>query len=267
MQMAHRFETLKYLDNLQARGGSQFTSEEFCKELSLEGSAAVFALHRLRKKREIASPVHGFNVLLPPEYRSRGCPPPCFFIDGMMSYLKIPYYVGLLSAAEHYGASHQKPQIFQVMVGKKRRDIKCGMVYIQFVLRKNLSDIPCVKREVKTGWIKISSPESTAFDLVGYQKQSAGLQNVLTVLSELSEILDSKKLVEVAQLSPISWAQRLGVLLSLVNGEAVANDLMLYVKKHAQLYVQLVVGGSGEAKTRDKGWKVFLNEELEVDEI
>ena len=33
----------------------------------------------------------------------------------MMSFLKIDYYVGLLNAAEFYGASHQRPQTFTIM--------------------------------------------------------------------------------------------------------------------------------------------------------
>ena len=90
------------------------------------------------------------------------------FIDGLMNYLKEPYYVGLLSAAEIHGAAHQRPQIFQVMAARRRRTIKCGEVRIEFCVRRNLDKIPCAKHKVTTGYLRVSSPEATAFDLIGY---------------------------------------------------------------------------------------------------
>jgi predicted transcriptional regulator of viral defense system len=265
--MIPRFEPLKYLESLQAKGRSSFTSIDFSKALSIKGKAAEFALIRLRQKEKIISPAPGFHVLLPPEYQSRGSPPPDFFIDDLMKYLEIPYYVSLLSAAERYGAAHQRPQKFQVMVGEKRRDIICGKAYLQLFFRKNLTEIPFEKKEVRTGWIKVSTPESTAIDLVGYHKQSGGLQNVLTVLSELSESIDSKKLVEAAKFSPISWAQRLGALFSLLKFDELAKDLFDYVETNATFYVPLVPGPVENKKLKDKRWKVYLNETLEADEV
>ncbi|MCW5589375.1 MAG: hypothetical protein KIT27_06885 [Legionellales bacterium] len=40
----------------------------------------------------------------------------------MMKYLDAEYYVALLSAAGFYGASHQKPMVFQVVSKKNRRN-------------------------------------------------------------------------------------------------------------------------------------------------
>ena len=65
------------------------------------------------------------------------------------------------------------------------------------------------------GWIDVSSPEATAFDLVGYPKHTGGLDNVATVLAELRETIDGEQLAAVAHLSPTPWAQRLGHLLDL----------------------------------------------------
>ena len=37
-----------------------------------------------------------------------------------MEYWQSKYYVGLLTAAMYHGASHQQPQIFQVVIEKNR---------------------------------------------------------------------------------------------------------------------------------------------------
>jgi len=77
---------------------------------------------------EIAMPYRGFYVIVPPEYRKTGCLPANQFIPLLMDHLKEPYYAGMLTAAEHYGAAHQRPQAFQVLLQHARPDIICGDV-------------------------------------------------------------------------------------------------------------------------------------------
>ena len=73
------------------------------------------------------------------------------------------------------------------------------------------------------GKLRLSSPETTAFDLVGYPRHAGGLDNVATVLAELAERIDSVELARIAELSPLPWAQRLGYLLDLVGMSEKAN--------------------------------------------
>jgi predicted transcriptional regulator of viral defense system len=256
-----------YIEGLQAKGYSTFTTRDFRKSLSLTAIATKFAIHRLKQKKEIATPVQGFHLILTPEFRSLGSLPPDLMIDQLMSYLKLPYYVGLLSAAEKHGAAHQRPQKYQVMVAKKRRDIICGKVEIEFFQKAKIKKIPTDTKSLKSGTIKVSSAEMTALDLVGYQQQSAGLQHVLTVLAELSEELDGKKLLEAAKLCSINWAQRLGVLLEMLGREDIAKELKAYVHSKARVYVPLVLGDDIDKKKRNRSWRVFVNESLEVDEL
>ena len=78
-------------------------------------------LQRLRRRGAIFSPARGLYVVVPPEYRSWGVLPGELFIDPMMRALGRNYYVSLLTAAAMHGASHQAPQVFQVMVSICRR--------------------------------------------------------------------------------------------------------------------------------------------------
>jgi len=181
--------------------------------LGVSAAAAKLALSRLAKQKVIASPARGFYVILPPEYRSLGCLPADQFIPVLMKRLDLPYYAGLLSAAQFHGAAHQRPQEFQVFLGKNRRSIQCGAVRVAFLARKRLAEVPVQNFDTPRGTILVSTPEATALDLVGYAHRAGGLSQVATVLSELAERIDPEKLAAAARTAPVAWAQRLGYLL------------------------------------------------------
>src|SRR6266478_7131362 len=127
---------------LAASGRYHFGSGDAQKALGVSPAAAKLALHRLAKQKLIASPARGFYVIVPPEYFSLGCLPADQFIPALMTRLNLPYYAGLLSAAEYHGAAHQRPQEFQVFLERNRRSMQCGMVRVAFMARKNIKDVP-----------------------------------------------------------------------------------------------------------------------------
>src|SRR6202521_4183426 len=120
----------QYVESLAATGRYHFDSREAQSALGVSAAAAKVALHRLAKQLLIASPARGFYVMVPPEYRSLGCLPADQFIPALMKRFDLPYYAGLLSAAQYHGAAHHRPQEYQVMVGKSRRPIVCGAVRV-----------------------------------------------------------------------------------------------------------------------------------------
>jgi predicted transcriptional regulator of viral defense system len=201
-----------YVDDLAADGRHTFTTKEAVAALGGSLPAVRAALRRLKAKGEIADPHRGFHVIVPPEYRRLRCLPAEQFVPQLMRHLGEVYYVALLSAAELHGAAHQRPQAFQVMVKANRRAIACGEVRVQFVARKDLERTPVLEKNTPRGPIRVASPEATALELVGYADQSGGLDNVASVLAELAEMLDAKRLVAAASHCPIAWVQRLGYL-------------------------------------------------------
>lgn len=100
------------------------------------------AVNRLAKHGAIASPARGFYVIVPPEYRALGCLPAEQFVPALMKRLGLPYYAGLLTAAQYHGAAHQRPQEFQVFLDRRRRPIACGRVRVAFMVRTRLRDVP-----------------------------------------------------------------------------------------------------------------------------
>ena len=210
-------------------------------------------------------PYRGFYVIVPPEYRALGCRPAEQFIPDLMEHLGEVYYAGLLSAAEYHGAAHHRPQVFQVVVAKPRRSIRCGRVIVDFIVKKNVGDMPTQSRNTPAGILKISTPECTALDLVGYLKQCGWLDNVATVLAELAEKLDSRKLVEIAAGLPIVWAQRLGYLLESVGAAETAGSLADYVAMKNPVRAPLLSSASIKRSPLDRRWNLFVNAEVEAE--
>ena len=256
----------QYIDSLAASGRYHFTTSAAIEAIGGGDDAVRAQLRRLKKHGRIASPMRSFHVVVPPEYRRLGCLPAEHFIDQLMEYLGEPYYVALLSAAERHGAAHQRPQSLQVMVPKNRPPVECGQVRVLFVARGDLEHMPVSVFNTPYGYIKYATAEVTALELVGYPQHAGGLSNVATVLEELSEEMDSEKLVEAATLCPIGWSQRLGHLLEFVDVRELTDALVPLVNKNANSYIPLRRSEGVAGATRDAKWKVTVNVEVEPDQ-
>lgn len=254
-----------YVAALAASGRYSFTSGDARTALSVSPDAAKLALNRLIHQQVIASPARGFYVVVPPEYRSLGCLPADQFIPALMQRAGLPYYAGLLSAAQYHGAAHHRPQAFQVMIESPRRAIQCGLVRVEFSVRKRLRDVPVQTFNTPRGTIQVSTPEATAIDLVGYQHRVGGLDHVATVLSELAGCIDTERLAAVTGTAPVPWAQRLGYLLDQVGAAEKATALKAYIKTVARQTVALMPGTAIADARRDRDWKLAINTEVEAE--
>lgn len=255
----------QYVRDLQSRGRYSFVTEEAARATGGSTIAVRAALRRLKSKGEIADPHRGFHVIVPPEYRELGCLPPDEFIPQLMAHLDEPYYVALLSAAAYHGASHQKPQVFQVMVSRRRRPISCGGARVQFVSRSDMSDTPVVERNTPRGTLRIASPAATALELVAYPTHAGGLDNVATVLAELAEAIEPEALVAEAQRAAASWVQRLGYLLTLVDASELALALEPVIDAHHPFPVPLDPSAAAAGSPSDSRWRLIVNAEVEHD--
>ncbi len=254
-----------YIDHLAAGGRLHFTTGEARQALGGSLVAARAALRRLERKGAIATPYRGFHVIVPPEYRSLGCLPPDQFVPDLMKHLGLRYYAGLLTAAEFHGAAHHRPQRFQVMVAKNRRPLRCGSVQVEFIARHDLEETPTKAMNTPRGTLLLSSPETTALELVGYAHRCGGLDNVATVLAELAESLDPVKLRAAARLCPVSWSQRLGFLLERAGKRGLARGIQPLVHRRAHSQTPLVRNAPRGRVPRSSRWKLLVNANVEPD--
>ena len=190
-----------------------------------------------------------------------------------MTHWQANYYVCGLSAAYYYGASHQKPQTYQVMSDNQIKNIKFGKVKIDFFYKKELIPWLVEKRTVRTGYLTISSPELTLYDLFNNRRLSGGLNQAATVLSELIESLDVNRLLKIIkEIKEHAWWQRLGYILSHIESidqkkqKNVLQTLRQYAKKCELSWIPLASELSTKNTTRDEFWMVIVNTTVEADE-
>lgn len=262
---SERITAKDLITQLASKGHYSFTSEEARAALKVSPDACKLALNRLAKQGQVASPARGFYVIIPPEYRSLGCLPAHQFIPDLMEHKGLNYYAGLLTAAQYYGAAHQRPQEFQVFLARNRRPICCGKVRVKFIARNKIEEISVRSFNTERGKLRVSTPEATALDLAGYPEHVGGLNQVATILSELASGIDPAVLASAAATAPITWVQRLGYILELVEQAAAADHIRIYVHEHARGYTMLVPGHESADSRRVPNWKLVANAELEPD--
>ncbi len=253
-----------WVEQLQSRGRYTFTRAGAESDTERSFVAAQTALRRLKKQGRVTSPRRGFYVVVPPEYRAAGSPPASWFIDDLMCYLGQPYYVGLLSAAVVHGAGHQQPMVFQVVTSKPTREMRAGKVAIRFSMSSLVESLPVVEQQTETGTMRVAAPETCAFDLVRYPEAAGHLGNAATVLAELAERLDARKLVDIAPIVRLPDVQRLGFMLDAVGQSEIAAPLAEWLAKKQPRAV-LLEPGEGVDGDVDPRWHVVPNSELEMD--
>ncbi len=260
-------KTYEFINMLRSQGRYYFTIIDAEKALELTKVATINALRRLRLKKAVVSPARGFYLILPPEYKILGCLPAEMFIPDLMKHLNQPYYIGFISAAQYYGAAHQKPQRFQVVTSKTRTPIHCGRVYVEFIANKRVAEMPTKKFNTSAGIINVATPEVIAADIVSMPQHAAGISNAATILADLSEEMDIKKLIELTKHnSELFWLQRLGYLLEFLGFDQLTNEISKILSDKKLHWARLVSQAKYKPLQRNKKWKIIVNTKVEPDE-
>lgn len=266
-----------YIQHIRSLGSYSFTAEQAILDLKISKEALNSRVYKLKKKKGLITPARNFYVIVPPEHQSMGSLPAEELIPIVMKYLQVDYYVCLLSAAYYHGASHQKAQVFQIMVSQRLKNIEHGKIRLEFMYKKNwkpegLFFEHIQKRVVKTGYLNISSPELTAMDLLSYKKSSGGLNAIATVLSELIEVFDPSRLLKLLEQSESNaWWQRLGCILEKIEVmvpeklEEVLGILQQHAEKNSASWVLLAPELEKKGIKRSALWRVIENTTIEGD--
>ena len=262
---SNRDDLLNYIEEIQAQGRLVFTSDEAQKTLGESPNAFIKASLRLIRKDKLFRPTTGFYVIIPTEYRIGKSVPSEWYIDALMKFRGLPYYVACLSAAALHGAAHQAPQELQVVTTKPIRSITTHRTRIRFLTKKDLSKVQVQDMKTHTGYFKVSTPEATALDLLRYYRCAGYLNNVATVLSELSERIDPKKLMHATTDGEIAHAQRLGYLLDKYGNKKSTTELSKWISEHDTKFIPLRPGWDGEILARDEKWRVLVNDDVDLD--
>lgn len=228
-------------------------------------------LFRLSSKGVVYPAYRGFYVIIPPQYAAKRTVPPAYYIDQLMSYLKKPYYISLVSAAEILGAAHQRPQKFSVMTVLPKSSVSRAENNLVWIYRKEIPSDFLLSKNSETGVIRYSNAELTAIDIVQYQRYVGGLSRSATILEELVEQMDftglSGKLFPYTSIPAI---QRLGYILEEVLGQKKVADI-LYAELTSYAgrlrYVLLDTDRPENNTEKNTRWKISINSTIEPDEL
>jgi predicted transcriptional regulator of viral defense system len=255
-----------WLLGLPARGQYTFTTAEARgQQPEVSAVATTAALRRAETAGLIVTPVRGFHVVVPLEDRGVGAPSWRLFLAPMMEFLELAYYVGLLAAAAHHGASPQAAQVLQVVVPRQRRTIEVGRNRIEFVVNRDIAKAPVELVNSPAGRYRIATPELTALDLVRYSARAGGWGNVVTVLRDLAPALRPSHFGPVlATEASVADVARLGYLLEWLEGPDIAAPLHRWIEARPERWVPLVPG-AGRAGIRNPRWRIVINESIEPD--
>jgi predicted transcriptional regulator of viral defense system len=264
----------QHLANLQSEGRVTFTRAEAIAALGITERAFLKAAARLQKRHLLLNPRHGFYVAVPPQFLSWKAPPPNWYIDALMHHEGRPYYVGLLKAAELYGASHQAVMEFQVVTDRQLPKIRAGRSWITFHFRKDMKSVRegIIDRQTDTGKMKVSSPELTALDLIQYINAAGGIDAVATVLADLGRKIDGEKLSALAKHFDRACVQRLGYLLDRLGHAERTQALHSHLPNKRLGWVTLNPLKRGEKMSeftsveRNERWHVLVQRYPEIDE-
>lgn len=216
--MSHERRSDAALNQLQARARYYFTPAEFAQLTERRaGSAAVtMALHRLAKRGRVVALTRrppGY-LIIPPEHASFGAPPFSWWIDDCMKGIDPHYYVGLLTAAQHWGSAHYARQDVQVLVARVRPSLTPGRLKITFVEKRGLETTPTVSVSGGIAPWRVSTRAATVLDFLRHQETIGGLEAVVRVLRDLAPSIEPPELrAALGGLGQRSTAQRLGFLL------------------------------------------------------
>ena len=183
------------------------------------------------------------------------------------------YYVALLSAGLFHGATHQKPARFQVISDRRIKHPSIfGDVEIDYIYKKSVLELPTQDFTMSTGYLKVATPELVALDLLEYPNHAGGLNHIATVFSELVEVLDPIKLINLAKDTRTEYQlQRIGYILDHIDvmdepgAEIIINALALHVQENKPSYLPLASEISKIGYSRCKKWRIIENSEIESD--
>jgi len=260
---SHQLENIRineYLDSVISEGKHAFSLEELKEKFDLSEKAILQKLHRIKTKRKVVQLRKGFYLIITPQYSNLGTLPVTLFIDDLMKHLSRNYYLGLFSAAALHGAAHQQPMESQIIIQKPPiRQIKNKKHSLSFFIKSDWKEDWLIEKKTESGYINISSPELTTFDLISYHKRIGGLNRIYPILEELCESVSKSKMKKIAKECSLPVVQRLGYTLEHLDEEDLSETLYEVLNATRTFKVPLSLSHKSREGKFNKRWNLIIN--------
>ncbi len=260
----------EWIHGREIRGKSTFSIADVKDAFAERPSKSINTeLSRQVSRGRVQSVYRGFYVIVPVQYQLKGVVPPAYYVDDLMDYVGKPYYVGLLSAAAMYGATHQRAMKTQVMTVMPRIKASGKNSFLDWNYRQEIPEAFIMKKNAEIGTLRYSGPELTVIDLVQFASHVGGYQRAATVLAELFDSLDMENVRRLMPFTTVATIQRLGYLLEHVLLRQNQADVLFQVLKTQGSWNSILLSNdqNRRADAPANRWHVNGNIDIEVDDL
>lgn len=259
------------LRHIQAQARYFFEPLEFAALTgkNLETAGVKKALVRLSRQGRIVLATKRPTgwLIVPPEHQHYGAPPVDWWLDDCVKRLDANYYLGLLSAARHWGSAHQALQTNQVMLGRSHPGLSMGRLRIDFYRKTNIAATPTVVAHGTVSSWRVSTREATLLDLIRHQAAIGGIETVARVARDFSRSIDADGLTQALDaMGQVPVAQRLGFMLVHLGFDKPARRVVRWLE-HRRMTLQPLALQSTEAECDevDRDWGIrYTPRQLEL---
>ena len=256
-----------WIDDRQAQGRYTFLRSDAITGSGLSAEAVKKALQRLARRGRVIKAKDYFYVITPLEYQNAGGPPASWFIHDLMAAMRLPYYVGILTAAAQHGASHQQPQEFQVITDRSVRPVD-GRPHQDPILRQPIRG-ESGRRKHQDAYRNHAGSDSRNHGRgLGPFCQGRRLpgQRSNGHRGAVASLLDPKRLLAAVRLvDDVPNAKRLGYLLDHVHAKHLSEPIHAWVERQSPRPVPLRSGRPVTDAPEDRRWHVLVNQPIEVE--
>jgi hypothetical protein len=252
-----------FVDARLALGRVAFSLAELTEASGLSDVAAKFQLLRLRGKVVRVSPRQPFCLIVSPEHRGMGAPPPTWWLQDYFDWLGRPYYLALQSAASCFGSNPQALQVTQVMSDRPLRAVKLGRIQVRFFVKRGIQRTPTQQPIGAVAPLRVSTPEATAHDLIRYAARIGGIERAAETIRPLLPRLRVRELRRVldAEGEP-TVAQRLGFVIEAGGNKPLAQTVRDWLPDELTPVMLIPATGRRGGIPLVKRWQVLNNSEL-----
>lgn len=174
-------------------------------------ASAKNVLKRLKKKKRVIPLQKGIYLFAPLKSGKEGYWSEDAFLVAKQLVGKENYYIGFLSAMNHYGMTEQIPVIVHVVLTRQKKPINAVGAKFVFTKKKEFGEITVEK--ISGEEIAFSSREQTIIDGLAFPQYCLGISEVAKALNASRKTLDFEKLLEMANKAKAAVKGRLGYIL------------------------------------------------------
>ena len=180
-----------------ASGNYGFSLADLVRETGLSDRNAKNQLRRLRGRTSKVARWQPFFLVNDPADKASGAVSYDRWLDDYFAWLGRPYYLGLQSAAAIHGSQPQALQTIQIVTNVPRREARVGRQKLRFFVKSDCAASAVQQAPRAFAPMKVSTPETTAFDLVRYAPRLGGIDRTAETLAPMLHLLQPARLKSV----------------------------------------------------------------------